>query len=62
MMEGIGSLPPAEVWSALAYFRWYRKYETSSEPDSLQQAWRSDRGNVEWKDIPVVIAPRESSK
>lgn len=39
------------MWQATNSIRWV---EMPSGEKKLQQAWLSDQGEIDWKDIPVV--------
>jgi hypothetical protein len=50
----------SETWFQTSALRWlsWNWGERLGDPNSrghvLQQAWRSDAGNIEWRDVPIV--------
>jgi len=54
----------AEVWKAAPNVRWKAPNKSDEKIPStwtLQQAWYSNYGKVEWIDVPVVsLSPQET--
>jgi hypothetical protein len=38
-----------------AELRWFTEHP--QKPPRLQEAYRSDRGRLEWRDVPLTVAP-----
>lgn len=54
-MDEQASQRSQEYWSGTAELRWLVPPRTSTYAPRLQQAWRSNHGGLDWKDIPTVV-------
>jgi hypothetical protein len=53
--EAVTLVTSAPIWHASMELRWKRHYSIihPEPPPTLQQAWHSSSGEIEWRDVPV---------
>lgn len=54
-LKFIGSMEYSEpvYWECRPELRWHA--DLVQMPPKLQQAWRSSRGQIEWRDLPLHV-------
>ena len=47
-------IEPIEGWIPTSSLRWYQRKVNDKLTITLQQYWRSNFGNYEWRDIEII--------
>ena len=48
---------PWDYWVCSQHLRWRQIPGTTARAPVLEQAWQSNTGKIEWREVPTVVFP-----